>query len=141
LAPRGREALVFNAGVLATLLSIPWLVYAAAATARLDPRERCGAAVAAMVAMFCVPASVLFWSWGGLSFFFASVLAVPVSLVLASSLCEQSLGSSRGMLAALAAMLTVFTHPVAAAILAMGLLPVLWIGPRPISGRLGALVS
>ena len=136
MAPRGWEALVFNAGVLATLLAVPWLIYAAAGTAGLDPRERSGAALAAVVATFCVPASVLFWSWGGLSFFFASVLAVPVTLVLASTLSQESLGSRRGVMASLAAMLTAFTHPVAAGIIAMGLVPVLWSGERPLSHRL-----
>ena len=136
VAPRGWEALVFNAGVLTTLVSVPWLVYAAAGTAGLEPRERSGAALASVVATFCVPASVLFWSWGGLSFFFSSVLAVPVSLVLASTLSEDSLGSRRGLMASLAAMLTTFTHPVAGGILAMGLVPVLWNGRRPLASRL-----
>jgi hypothetical protein len=140
MAPRGWEALVFNAGVLAILLGVPWFVYAAAGMAGLDTDERCGAAVAAVVATFSVPASVLFWSWGGLSFFFAAVLAVPVTLALARTLNDGSLGSPRGLLGTLAAMLTTFVHPVAAGILAMGLTPLLWNGRRRVSMRIRDLL-
>ena len=136
VAPRGWEAAVFNAGVLGILLAVPWLLHSAARAAGLEPSERCAAALAAIVVTFTVPASVLFWSWGGLSFFFTSVLAVPVTVMLATTLSDGSLWSARGIVGSLAAMLVVFTHPMGAPILGAGLLPALWCGTRPLRSRL-----
>ena len=140
-APRGWEAPVFNAGVVGILLAVPWMLHRAARAAGLAPGERCGAALAAVIVTFTVPAAVLFWSWGGLSFFFASVLAVPVSLLLATTLTEESLWSRRGLAGSFGAMLVAFTHPMGGPIVVAGLLPVLWCGERPAWNRLRDLLT
>jgi len=138
-APRGIEALVFNGAVLGMLVCVPWLVYAAAATAGLAAAERVWAALVSMIVVFTVPAAVLFWSWGGISFFFGSALAVPVALLLAASLCEGSLTSRRGTAGALGALLVSFIHPVCGLLVAASVLPVLLYGTRPLGQRIRGL--
>src|SRR2546423_7575194 len=140
VVPERWRTLAFNTAVLAMLASVPWVIAAASRAAGGDRAERAGAALAATIGTFCVPASVMFWCWGGISFFCASVLAVAATLGLCVELTAGSLGSSRGVLATLGAMLAVFTHPFAAAIIGLGLSPVVWNGPRPLSDRLRDLV-
>jgi hypothetical protein len=137
--PHACKALVFNAGILATLLAVPWWLYTGAGAAGSDRSECQGAALAAIVVTFTVPLAVFFWSWGGISFFLVSGLTVPVTLMLAASLSEGSLFSRRGATAALAAAAAVFVHPEATLVIAIGLLPVLGASSRPLVRRLGDL--
>jgi hypothetical protein len=129
--PNSWKALLFNVGILSTLLAVPWWLYVAAGAAGSERSERRCAAVAAIVVTFSVPVAVYFWSWGGISFFLVSSLAVPVTLTLALSLSEGSIFSQRGAAAAFAATLVVFIHPEATLVIAIGLLPVLWSSSRP----------
>src|ERR1051325_4993578 len=60
VAPQGWKVLFFNAGVLAALALVPWLVAAAARMAGGSDGEASGAALAAVIGTFSVPASVMF---------------------------------------------------------------------------------
>jgi hypothetical protein len=138
LAPPGWEALAFNAGVLSSLLAVPWVLYLAARLCGYERSSACGAALAGVIGTFSVPAAVVFWSGGGISFFLASLLAVPASLALARTVAQGWLFSRSGLLAVLAGVFTVFVHPVGAPMLAGGMLPALFSrGRRSFSRRLG----
>jgi hypothetical protein len=140
VTPPRWKILSFNLGVLAVLAAVPWLAAAASRAGGGTHEEAAGAALAATIGTFSVPASVIFWCWGGISFFFAAVLAVPVTIGLSVALTEESLFSRRGVTTLLGAIFAVFTHPFAAPIIALGLLPVAWCGPRPIARRLRDLL-
>jgi hypothetical protein len=147
LVPERWKILAFNAAVLAILASVPWLIAAAARVAGGGRNEQVGAAIVATIGTFCVPASVMFWCWGGVSFFFASVLSVPATLALCVALAQGTPASRRALTASLAASLAVFTHPFAALIIALGLATVLWTSPIRFFARwrdlliLGALLA
>lgn len=136
LAPAGWAALVFNAVALTMLLAVPALLYAAARLARQPVAEATGGAAAAMIITFSLPHAVYFWSWGGVSFFFASVLLVPTVVLLVVTLAERSLFSKGGFAASLLALFTLYAHPGVAPLLAAGALPLLWSGRRPFAARL-----
>jgi len=139
VAPAGWEPLFFNGVILLVLLSVPWLSALASRIGDGSWHEAAGAALVATVVTFSVPACVVFWSWGGISFFLVSVLMVPLAAGLAVTLIRQSLFSCRGALGTLAALFAVFTHPLAGPLLALLLLPVLWSGKRPLARRVGEL--
>lgn len=147
VAPSGAEALFFNAGVLLSILVLPWLVYRGARIVGAVADEAAAAAFAASVVTFSAPAPVLSWAFGGISFLLSSVLFVPVTLGLAATLCERSLWSRPGMRGAAAAVFAASVHPMAAPVLFAGLVPVLARGPRRLWSRvrdvglLGALVG
>jgi len=134
-APIGWKVVFFNLGVLAALAAAPWLVATAARSAGGSDRDAAFAALAATICTFSVPAVVMFWCWGGISFCFASMVAVPVTLALSEALTQGSLLSRGRVIPWSGALLAIFIHPLAAPIVALGLLPVFWSGPRPLAQR------
>ena len=130
LAPAGLEALAFNCGVLLSILSVPGLLYLAARLCALERADAVGAAIAAAVGTFSVPAAVVFWSGGGISFFLVSVLVVPASVALARMVAKGPLLTRSGCLAVVAGAFCVFVHPVAAPMLLGAMLPGLVIGGK-----------
>ncbi len=123
LVPAGVQALVFNAGVVATLLSVPVLGYLSGRLAYGSRPEATFVALAGVAAAFTVPMVVFYWVGGGISFLLASILVVPVALGLEKVLEEESGLSPRGLGWIAAATLLVAIHPVIVLALGGGLLP------------------
>ncbi|MGH7898971.1 MAG: hypothetical protein ACREQQ_13530, partial [Candidatus Binatia bacterium] len=121
LAPRGFEAAVFNAAVLLSLLSAPWILHLAVRASGGSAAAASGAALAATALTFGAPITVLFWIGGGISFFLSSALAVPAVLGLSAAIDQGSLASRVGITWVVVAMITVFIHPFAILPLAAGL--------------------
>ncbi len=123
LAPVGLQALVFNAGIVATLLSVPAFGYLSGRLAYGSRPEATFVALAASAAAFTVPVVAFFWVGGGISFLLASILVVPVTLGLEKALEEGRGLSPRGLGWIAGATLVVAVHPVIVLVLGGGLLP------------------
>ncbi|MGH7803444.1 MAG: hypothetical protein ACREQJ_03795, partial [Candidatus Binatia bacterium] len=121
LAPANGAATLFNALIVATLLLPIGAIGLAARICGAGALEVSAAAFAATLVTFTVPISVQFWALGGISFFLATMLAVPAVLATARALDEGSLATGWGICGGVLATLAVVVHLGAGFVLAPGL--------------------
>jgi hypothetical protein len=136
--PASAHAAVFNATIVSMMLAVPPLGYWAGRLAGGSRTEATCVALAGVVATFSVPLVVFFWAGGAISFFFAAVLVVPVSLGLLKAVEDETWVSLRWLEWSGAAMATVVIHPAILPALAAAVSPSL---AMPRGGRARTVVK